>query len=449
MGVHRVNKQFFRQNIVSLVFASIEAGMTKSEAIAKILAANTVSRDGKRFYAGKRTIYRWIAAYKQGGTEALANKSKISSEPSKVLPEIFLDFLKSQKIADEECSIPDVIKAAEIKGLVKQNQLSRTTVWRAARKLNLPLLGTQGKDLSVKKRFEYPHRMQMVLCDGKHFRAGKMRTKRVVFTFIDDATRKVLGTVVGKSENKKLFLRGIHKVLLKYGKMVCLFVDNGSGFVPHDVEIICARLGIHLIYGTAGYPEGHGKIERFNQTIYKDLLRTFAGDPSVDDSPINLEMRIEHYIREMYNQNKHAALKEKSPNERWDSDSMRLASIDNIEAMEQFFVINKSRKVSNDNIVKIDNVSFEVPCGHSGRLVNIEQDFINARMRILHDGKMLRIIPVNLNANAKSKRANSKKKPKRVEGPINNAARIAYNQSYKPVVNSVGDCPSDIVTKKE
>jgi hypothetical protein len=40
--------------------------------------------------------------------------------------------------------------------------------------------------------------MQMVLCDGKHFRAGAARLRRVALFFLDDATRMGLHVVVGK-----------------------------------------------------------------------------------------------------------------------------------------------------------------------------------------------------------------------------------------------------------
>jgi hypothetical protein len=39
------------------------------------------------------------------------------------------------------------------------------------------------------RRFVYPHRMQMVLCDGKHFRAGAARLRSMAYFFLDDATR--------------------------------------------------------------------------------------------------------------------------------------------------------------------------------------------------------------------------------------------------------------------
>ncbi len=40
--------------------------------------------------------------------------------------------------------------------------------------------------------------------------------------------------------------------------MIRLFVDNGSGFIALDAIAVARKLGVHLIHGSAGYPEGQG-----------------------------------------------------------------------------------------------------------------------------------------------------------------------------------------------
>jgi len=46
----------------------------------------------------------------------------------------------------------------------------------------------------------------MVLADGKHFRAGAKRLRRVALFFLDDSTRYGLEVVVGTAESAPLFL---------------------------------------------------------------------------------------------------------------------------------------------------------------------------------------------------------------------------------------------------
>lgn len=146
---------------------------------------------GQTFRPRSRSLYRWVAAFEAGGIEALADKQR-PKKPTRVLSEPFKELLVSRKTQDHEASIPDIIRSAEKLKLPGWEKISRTTAWRFACWQNLPLMRARGKDANVKRRFAFPHRMQMLLCDGKHFRAGANRRKRVVFSFLDDATRFVL-----------------------------------------------------------------------------------------------------------------------------------------------------------------------------------------------------------------------------------------------------------------
>jgi len=90
--------------------------------------------------------------------------------------------------------------------------------------------------------------------------------------FLDDASRFGLGVVVGTDETAELFLRGLH------------------GLRADDTAAACRRLDIHLVLGTAAYPEGHGKIEKFNQTAQAQVLRGLTGAADVDDDCGALEI---------------------------------------------------------------------------------------------------------------------------------------------------------------
>src|SRR3989442_9722869 len=96
------------------------------------------------------------------------------------------------------------------------------------------------------------------------------------------------------SLGEPLFLRPLHETLLRYGLMIALFLDRGPGFISDDTVAVLARRGIHLIHGTAGYPEGHGKIERFNRTLLPRELRGLDVHPEVDPDPAALTLRLAH-----------------------------------------------------------------------------------------------------------------------------------------------------------
>lgn len=100
--------------------------------------------------------------------------------------------------------------------------------------MGLPTRYRASKHEDDTRRFAHPHRMNMVLCDGKHFRAGIHRLRRVVLYFLDDCTRMVLHAVVGTSENTLLFLRGLFEMVQRVGLLDGLYMDHGPGFIAYD-----------------------------------------------------------------------------------------------------------------------------------------------------------------------------------------------------------------------
>jgi hypothetical protein len=112
--------------------------------------------------------------------------------------------------------------------------IDRSTVYRACVRIGVPVVRRRTAKLRDSRRFAYAHRMQMALCDGKHFRAGVGRLKRVALFYLDDASRLRLEVVVGTAEGTALFLRGVYHVILGHGLMGAMYTDHGTGFASLD-----------------------------------------------------------------------------------------------------------------------------------------------------------------------------------------------------------------------
>ena len=176
---------------------------------------------------------------------------------------------------DPRASVPELLRRAVARGIVAAElRIDRTTAWRACRRLGLPTRARPSKREGDLRRWRYPHRMQRVLADGKHFRAGATRLRRVALFFIDDATRYGLDVLVGTSESTELFLRGLYEVVLRHGLADLFYLDRGPGFISHDtLAVVQGGLGAWLIHGAARYPQGRGAVERFNRTASERVLR--------------------------------------------------------------------------------------------------------------------------------------------------------------------------------
>lgn len=432
-----------RYTAVASVLAKVAAGMPLSRAFRAVAKTAVRRLDGRTMHLSVRSLQRWVAAYQAGGIDALVPASRLSSVPSTALSADFLRHLVDTKTADPDASIPEVIRQARLFGVVADGErVSRVSVWRAARRLNLPIFAKKGVENADMHRYEYAHRMQMVLGDGKHFRAGIKARRRVVITLLDDASRMALGAVVGKSESSALFLACLWKVLLRWGRPEHIFLDNGSGFIAKDVAVVCARLDIKLVFGTAGYAPGHGKIERYHRTLIKDLLRTFRGNPAIDPDCAALELRIEHYLAHDYNRSEHESLPDKAtPESRFLADALALRPVADKERARQLFIITTRRKVSRDNIVMVRRVPYEMPRGHAGTRVEVYRHLLDKTVSVIHEGRMVELFRVDPVLNAKTRRgraAQSAGETARI--PPKTAATLLFERDHQPLVGDAGDC---------
>lgn len=297
------------------------------------------------------------------------------------------------------------------------------------------------------RRWAYPHRMMMILADGKQFRAGAARLRRVALFFLDDATRYGLDVVVGTEECARLFLRGFYSVIRRVGLMLAIFLDGGAGFIADDTFAVCQNLDLALIHGTARYPQGHGKIERFNQTAVSQVLRGLVGAANVDPDCSALELRLRHFLLERYNRQPHEALGGLTPQQRWDADTRALDFPKDDHALRSKFVVQETRKVSADHIISYESVDYEVPRGHASTTIIVHRQVLEdgPHLLVLHDGRLVRIHPVDLAQNAISRRARpTAPPPDDDEGAPKTAAQLSFEHDFGPITDTDGGFPAAV-----
>jgi transposase InsO family protein len=435
-----------RYGVVSLVRARLLAGEGRRCAVEHVAAMEHMAADGVLCRVSTRSIYRWLARHEAGGMSALADSARPSDAASRVLDPKLLAFLAAERGRDRLASIPELLRRAKERGLMARTAaVDRRRVYRALVRMQVPTGRTKQERQRDMRRFAYAHRMELVLADGKHFRAGPGRLRRVAIFFLDDATRRALHVVVGSSESAELFLRGLYEVLCAHGRMGILYLDHGSGFIAGPVAEVCRRLEMALIHGERRYPEGHGKIERFNQTALHALLRTLDGRADVDASFGALELRLRHWMFQHYNHQPHEGLaridgRYEAPHERWTKDSKALRHVPSADIRASFVIYHK-RTVSRDRLVSIDSVRYELPLslapgGRRGPRLQIEERVLDKTFHVLcPDGALIRIHPVDLLANAHAPRA--RREPATDSEPdTRTAADLAFERDLGSVLDA-------------
>ena len=428
----------FRYRVVSEVLVSELRGEVRAQAVRRAASHVHLGPDGRPRQVGLRSVYRWLSAFHKHGVVGLEDRSRGKNTTDGVLDSGLVQFLIDQKEEDPRASIPQLLDRAVHVGLLKtRTEVDRTTVWRAFKRRGVSTRRRLAR-AALQKRFGMAHRTQMVLCDGKHFLAGPTKKRRVALFFIDDATRYIPTVIVGPSESSALFLRGAYHLFRRVGRVDALYMDNGSGFTASDTTQVLASLKIGHILGTAGYPEGKGKVERFNRTVQEHLLRHLS-HPDVDPDFKALELRIEHFLREEYHHWRHEGLGGKTtPHECFFHDERALRPFEE-EALRAHFFVTEKRKVSNDHVVKLNGEAWEVPLGLARKTVNIQRDVLGRERFFLdHQGRRLKLERVDREANARARRTPSPSLPQETQRHVKGAALSRADNTLAPITSEDG-----------
>lgn len=431
-----------RYAVLAQVEALILGGWPAAAAVRQVAGRVHADAHGDPVQVSARTIQRWRAAYAGGGLSALQAQERHRTPTSLALDPAVVDFLRAEKGRDPRASVPELLRRARLQGLIPADlSVDRTTAWRACRRMGLPTRARPSKREGDMRRWCYPHRMQCVLADGKHFRAGAARRKRVALFFLDDATRYALGVRVGPSESTALFLAGLYAVVCQHGLPDLLYLDRGGGFLSGDtLAVVQGGLGAWLVHGRARYPAGRGAIERFIRTVGEQVLRGLDGAADVDADPGALTLRLRHYL-ERYNDTPHETLGGDTPRQRWEQERPLRFPADAADLYRRF-VVRASRKVSADHVLQLQGRLWEVPRGLGNSWVEVARHVLDGRLWVQHEGRLVELAPLDAQRNASERRAHAQpQRPAAGEGVPTTAAQRAFDQDLRPLVDAQGGFP--------
>lgn len=438
------SEALLRYSVLAQLEALLLGGRPPGEAVREVAERQHAYPDGRPVQVSVRTLQRWRSAYAAGNIEALAPRSRKRTDTSVALSEALVAFLRTEKQRDPRASVPELLRRATEGGIIAADlPIDRSTVWRACRRMGLPTRARPNKREADMRRWRYPHRMQCVLADGKHFRAGGARLRRVALFFLDDATRYGLQALVGSSESTQLFLRGLYDTVSRHGLPELVYLDRGPGFISADtLAVVQGGLGAWLIHGQPKYPQGHGALERFNRTAADRLLRSLDGAVEVDPDCQALTLRLRHFL-DRYNDSPHETLAGDTPRQRWEAGRPLRFPEDQADLYRRF-VVREPRKVSADHVIKADGRLWEAPRGLGDSWVQLTRHVLDGRLWLLHEGRMLELAELDPHANATGRRGYiSDEQPLASEGIPSTAARLAFDYDLRPLVDLDGGFPDE------
>ena len=317
------------------------------------------------------TIKNWLELYRKQGKEGLRpKKRKDTGSARSVSPQdaqVFADFLREHPKLTARSAWSRLYSEGKVSQDISRSSLSRLVSAQCMRREERLMTKMEGKSL----KFEFFHPLECVQADCLHGPTipgpdGKA-TKAILIAFIDDATRRIVYAEFTNSEHSLAFEKGIRHILMAYGRIGRLYVDNGSTFVSLQTSRILDTLQIHLIHSTPHRPQGRGKIERYFRTVRDGFLRPLevASIKGFDD----LNLRFRTWLESEYHRNPHNGLYNQTPMEAWLDKARLIRVFPETTDLERVFYHECHRRVAKDQTVTLDKKLFEVPSSLIGKKV--------------------------------------------------------------------------------
>jgi transposase InsO family protein len=262
----------------------------------------------------RRHLHRLLARYREGGLEALQERSRRPRTNPRATPlavrERVIE-LRAQLIADGLDSGPVTIAwHLEREG---HEPPAAATIHRILIRAGLICPEPRKRPRSSYARFEMAQPNEMWQSDFIHWRLAD-GSEVEVLNWLDDHSRFLLSCTahqpVSGDDVVAVFLGNVEQ----YGAPASTLTDNGSVYTSrftggrNAFEYVLPLLGVRQKNGSPGHPQTQGKTERFHQTLQRWLsARAPAG--TLPDLQRQLDQFREHYNE----QRPHRALRRTTP----------------------------------------------------------------------------------------------------------------------------------------
>lgn len=241
-----------------------------------IQAAEPFSALCHRFKISPKTGYKLLHRYQEHGEAGLEEKSRRPlSSPNKTKEAVEKRILQIR--LEKPCWGGRKIRAY-LSNQGEKNLPSTSTITDILNRNGL----IEKKDLPTKafERFEHKKPNDLWQIDFKgHFSMQRGRCHPL--TVLDDHSRFSLGLRACKSESADVVKAHFIGIFEEYGLPYRINFDNGTPWASvksrftrlTELSLWLVRLGIHVSYSQIKRPQTNGKIERFHQTLKKELLQ--------------------------------------------------------------------------------------------------------------------------------------------------------------------------------
>jgi putative transposase len=369
--------------------------------------------DSTRCYAVP-TLERWYYACKKSGPEALVPKARADKGHGRKLHPDMRELLCDIRTENRSASVPLILSTLQAEGRLPEDpkgegSASPQTVRKLFAERGLSRVSAKAaanddpqEGPRMRLKWQAAHPGALWHGDVCHFRivVDGVDTPVRIHAHLDDASRYVVGIEAFWTEREEDMLELFLDTVRLHGPPDALYLDNGATYSGQALITFCQRLGILLLHPKPYDPQARGKMERFWRTLREGLLAFCKGEMSLAE----LNRRLRAFV-ERYHNLPHAGLIGRSPNSVYRAHT-RTDDLDE-QKLHKALLVRETRRVSPDNLVRIDGVAWELDQGFlAGKKVTVVRSLLTKGVApaVELEGKLLPLHPVNPVHNAQRKR---------------------------------------------
>jgi putative transposase len=326
------------------------------------------------------TIARWERLYREHGFDGLKPQPRRDKGQSRALSLQTLDraeALKREQPFRSSRSIISILSLDQTNPIPEMRIAPRTLRRQLARR------GATSAQLLVQQRPKPYRRFERIhfgdlwqgdAMDGPYLpdpANPDQERQAFLFAFLDDHSRLVPHAQFYWNEQLPRMEDCLKRAILRYGRPLALYVDQGRVYTSKHLDTICASLGIQRILGTPYYPEGRGKIERFFQFVQSDFLPELPHS-SVTSLP-QLNESLLAWIEVVYHPKLHSETGQ-APLERFRQDTAPATRSVDPQELRQAFLHRDQRKVTKTATFSFRRNRYRVPAYLRGQTVELRYD---------------------------------------------------------------------------
>ena len=228
----------------------------------------------RRFGISRKTGYKWLGRYREGGVAALQDRSRRPKRsPGRVAPELAAEVV-ALRVTHPVWGGRKLRR--RLQDLGHAAVPSASTCTEILRRADLLL---RGRPQGPLQRFERSSPNELWQMDHKGDFATQAGPRCYPLTVLDDHSRFNLVLAASGNQRGDTVRAALSAAFEQYGLPEAILCDNGppwggvsDGTGHTALTIWLLRLGVHVLHGRPYHPQTQGKDERFHRTLNQELL---------------------------------------------------------------------------------------------------------------------------------------------------------------------------------